>query len=251
MGNTPVVELDSTTPGAVDGRQIRALAFHGVRMEYVERVMKRHGISGGRALVVGGIRGDLPRGLARLGFTVTSLDPSPVATAMAREADGGLGLTYATAAPEALGVADGQFRLVYCADSFEVTSDLDRVVEQVSRALEPGGVLVYDTVHRTGVSRLIYLGAFQGIPMTRIVPAGRYAADRLRTPAEMAEVLSRHGLRGEEVVGFRPVSVVSLVRAVLARRRGTLSDEQIADAVQFVLDDDHAPQVTYFGAATS
>jgi 2-polyprenyl-6-hydroxyphenyl methylase/3-demethylubiquinone-9 3-methyltransferase len=110
-------------------------------------------------------------------------------------------------------------------------------------------VLVYDTVTRTPVSRLIYLGAFQSFPPTRIMPPGRYSAERLRRPQEMAAALARAGLTSEEVCGFAPRSVRALVSAVLARRRGRISDDRIPGVVGFELTPAHAPVVTYLGFA--
>jgi 2-polyprenyl-6-hydroxyphenyl methylase / 3-demethylubiquinone-9 3-methyltransferase len=51
------------------------------------------------------------------------------------------------------------------------------------------------------------------------------------------------------VCGFRPRSIGALVRAVLARKNGQLRDQDLAAAVDFVLDPDHEPPVTYLGAA--
>ncbi|MEV0398819.1 methyltransferase domain-containing protein [Actinoallomurus sp. NPDC050550] len=239
----PHIELDS--PDAIDGRHIRAVAFQKVRVEYVQRVLERHG---GRALVVGSGRGDLAAALGGLGFDVTAVDPSPSATALARQRHGDR-IVHETATAEDLGHEDGSFDLAYYADTFEITPDLDRVVGHAARVLRPGGVLMYDTVTRTLVSRLIYLGAFQGVPQTRIMPRGRYAAARLRPPAEVARVLERHGLHGEDVCGFKPTRPRDLVTAVLARRRGRITDDDIAEACPFVLDPDHRPVVTYLGYA--
>jgi 2-polyprenyl-6-hydroxyphenyl methylase / 3-demethylubiquinone-9 3-methyltransferase len=253
MATTPRVELNSRSPEAIDGREIRAVAFQEVRLEYVRGAMGRLGIAspGSRALVVGGGRGTLPRGLARLGLEVVAIDPSQTATEMAREAAerAGLDIAHRTAPAEDPGVPESTFDIAYYADTFEITSDLAQVVESAARALKPGGVLFYDTVNRTLLSRLIYLGAFQGIPMTRIVPRGRYAAVRLRKPAEVAEVLDRSGLRNEDISGFKPKKVPSLIKAVLARRRGDITDDEVASMVDFVLDPDGRPVVTYLGLA--
>lgn len=154
-----------------------------------------------------------------------------------------------TRAPaEALGLQDEAFGLAYYADTFEITSQLDRVIGHAARVLEPGGVLFYDTVNRTLLSRLVYLGAFQALPMTRIMPAGRYAAARLRTPAELAEVLERHGLRNQDICGFKPKDPRRLITAILGRRRGQISDEEIPSIVGFVLTPGSSP-VTYLGYA--
>ena len=86
MARTPRIELDSAAAEAIDGRQIRAMAFQAVRLEYLRGTMSRLGLSpsGSRALVVGAGRGVLPRGLARLGFEVLAVDPSARATEIGR-----------------------------------------------------------------------------------------------------------------------------------------------------------------------
>ncbi|HEX4249415.1 MAG TPA: methyltransferase domain-containing protein [Pseudonocardia sp.] len=249
----PLIELDSPATDAIDGRQIRAVAFQRARLEYLERTLASVdlGPAGQRALVVGGGRGLLPRGLARLGFDVVTVDPSERATGLATElaAREGLTIEHRTAPAERLDVPAAGFDLAYYADTFEITRDLDRVLEQASRALRPGGTLVYDTVNRTPVSRLIYLGAFQRFPGTRIMPPGRYAAGRLRRPDELVETLRRHGLRNEDICGFRPRNVARLVTAILARRRGRITDDDIPAVVDIVLAPADPPVVTYLGHA--
>jgi 2-polyprenyl-6-hydroxyphenyl methylase/3-demethylubiquinone-9 3-methyltransferase len=253
MASPPRIALDSRSPETIDGRQIRAVAFQDVRLEYVTGIVNRLGLAAAhsRALVVGSGRGLLAQGLARLGWDTVAVDPSAAATAMAREANERerLPIAYKTAPAEDLGLEGEAYRIAYYADTFEITPDLDRVVEQAVRVLEPGGVLVYDTVNRTLLSRLIYLGAFQALPMTRIMPAGRYAAARLRTPAELTDVLDRHGLRNEDICGFKPKDPRSLVKATLARRRGQITDEEIPPIVDFVLTPTGRPLVTYLGYA--
>jgi len=253
MARTPRIELDSAAAEAIDGRQIRAMAFQAVRLEYLRGTMSRLGLSpsGSRALVVGAGRGVLPRGLARLGFEVLAVDPSARATEIAAELAHreNLNISHRTAPAEDLGVPSGEFDLAYYADTLEITEDLDRVLEQAQSALKPGGPLVYDTVNRTALARLVYLGAFQGFPFTRIMPPGRYAAARLRTPDELSAALRRHGLHNEDIADFKPRNPARLVKAVLARRRGTVADEDIPAIVEMTLMPDASPIVTYLGYA--
>ncbi|WP_221358946.1 class I SAM-dependent methyltransferase [Streptomyces beigongshangae] len=251
MPIAPHIELDSAGPAAVDGRHIRALTFQSARLEYLRHVLSELSLAavGSRALVVGSGRGLLARGLARFGFEVVAADPSPAATALALDADDGLGITYLTAPAEELGLPDGSFDLVYCADTLEITEQPDVVLAQAARVLRPGGVFVYDTVNRTPVSRLVYLGAFQAFPGTRIMPRGRYAAHRLRRPAELETALDRAGLSAKDVSAFRPRDVRSLVRATRGRRRGTLTDDQLPELVDMVLEPEGTPVVTYLGYA--
>lgn len=253
MAAAPRIELDTDSPEAVDGRQIRAVAFQECRMAYVRTTLAAVGrtAAGRRALVVGSGRGLLARGLAGLGFDVTAVDPSATATRIARETHpyGHPAVAYRTAPAGKLGLAVASFDLAYYADTFEITPDLDRAQAEAARVLRPGGVLVYDSVNRTPLSRLVYLGAFQRLPLTRIMPAGRYTAARLRTPAELAAALDRHGLRNEDICDFRPRDPRGLVKATIARRRGRITDEQIPPMAGFVLAPDARPRVTYLGYA--
>ena len=128
----------------------------------------------------------------RLGTAIVQISArTATATAMAREAHErqGLAVVHQTAPAEDLDLPDESFDIAYLADTLEITPDPDRVIEQAARVLKPDAVLIYDTVNRTLLSRLIYLGAFQALPITRIVPPGRYAAVRLRTPAEVVALL--------------------------------------------------------------
>ncbi|MFD9190176.1 methyltransferase domain-containing protein [Streptomyces phaeochromogenes] len=251
MAAAPHIALDTAGPTAVDGRHIRALTFQSVRLQYLRRVLSDVGLTatGSPALVVGSGRGVLARGLARLGFEVVAADPSSAATVLAQEADDGLGITYLTAPAEGLGLPDDSFDLLYCADTLEITERPDAVLAEAARVLRPGGAFVYDTVNRTPISRLIYLGAFQAFPGTRIMPRGRYAAHRLRRPAELAEALDQAGLSAQDVSAFKPRDVRSLVRATRGRRRGTLTDDQLPALVDMVLEPEGSPVVTYLGHA--
>ncbi|WP_405668181.1 methyltransferase domain-containing protein [Streptomyces sp. NBC_01166] len=251
MTAAPHIALDSAS--AVDGRHIRAMAFQSVRLEYLQHVLSELSLAaaGSRALVIGSGRGLLARRLAQLGFEVVAADPSPAATALALDADDGVGVTYLTTPAEELDLPGDSFDLVYCADTLEITERPDAVLAQAARVLRPSGAFVYDTVNRTPVSRLIYLVAFQAFPGTRIMPRGRYAAHRLRRPAELAGSLDRAGLSARDVSAFKPRDVRSLVRATRGRRRGTLTDEQLPELFDMVLEPEGNPVVTYLGYALS
>ncbi|WP_229068917.1 bifunctional 2-polyprenyl-6-hydroxyphenol methylase/3-demethylubiquinol 3-O-methyltransferase UbiG [Actinoplanes sp. DH11] len=225
-----------------------------MRIRYVRELLSRLGVApaGRSALVIGSVRGDLARHLAGLGLRVTAVDPSPVATRRARERDSdpGLGIRSETAEADDLDRLGGPFDVVYCADTLEVPDDLDRVVGAAAAVLAAGGILFYDTVTRSPLSGIVYLGLFQGLPSTRIMPPGRYTAARLRRPDEVLRALAAHGLTGEDVRGFKPGNPVDLVKAVFARRSGRISDDGVVDLVEFVLEKPGArPVVTYLGCA--
>jgi 2-polyprenyl-6-hydroxyphenyl methylase/3-demethylubiquinone-9 3-methyltransferase len=177
------------------------------------------------------------------------VDPSPEATSLARESDDSGAITYSTAPYARPGLPEGTFDLVYCADTFEITEDLDAVLAAVARSLRPSGTLVYDTVNRTPISRLVYLGMFQRFPGTRIMPPGRYSAARLRPPAELAARMAAHGLADLGTCSFKPRSIGALISATRARRGGRVTDDRLSSMVDFTLDPNGAPVVTYLGHA--
>jgi 2-polyprenyl-6-hydroxyphenyl methylase/3-demethylubiquinone-9 3-methyltransferase len=190
-----------------DGFHIRAAAFQSVRGPYARAVIvERLGLDpkGKRALVVGCGRGLLARELARLGFAVVGVDPSPSAIRLAQEASAreGVRVQYEIGDPLRLRYGEGEFDIAYYTDTLEITDDLDRVVAEAARVLRPRGIFLYDTVNRTRLSRLVYLGAMQSWRWTRYMPPDRYAWERLRPPAELAATMTRRGLRNEDVTGF-------------------------------------------------
>jgi 2-polyprenyl-6-hydroxyphenyl methylase / 3-demethylubiquinone-9 3-methyltransferase len=167
--------------------RIRAAAFQPVRAAYARHIILEHlGLdpAGKRALVVGCGRGLLAGELARLGFAVAAVDLAAPAIQLAQEASAheGLPVDYEVGDPQRLPCADAAFDVAYYADTFEITDDLDRILAEAARVLRRRGALLYDTVSRTLLSRLVYLGALQSWPWTRCVPRHRHAWDRLRPP---------------------------------------------------------------------
>jgi 2-polyprenyl-6-hydroxyphenyl methylase/3-demethylubiquinone-9 3-methyltransferase len=239
-----------------DGFHVRAAAFLPARVTYVRHVvLERLGIdpSGSQALVVGSGRGLLARELARLGFMVTALDPDEAAVRLAQEGSAREGLpgNYEVGDARRLPYDDGAFDLAYYQDTLETTDDLNRVLSEAARVLRPRGALLYDTVNRTAISGLIYLGALQSWRWTRMMPRNRYAWERLRPPDELAATMSKQGLRNQDVSALMPASPLRLLRAMLRARRGGIEGAELARlAGMHVAPRGKRPEVTYLGFAT-
>jgi 2-polyprenyl-6-hydroxyphenyl methylase / 3-demethylubiquinone-9 3-methyltransferase len=125
------------------------------------------------------------------------------------------------------------------------------VLSEAARVLRPGGVLLYDTVNRTGLSRLIYLGALQSWRWTRVMPRDRYSWDRMRSPDKLAVGLNEHGLRNDDVTPFMPANPLRLLRALLRARRGPIADKELARLASLhIAPAGKRPDVTYLGFAT-
>lgn len=246
------LEMDAQGPGILDGRYMRAMALAPARDALLDQLAAERGwasTGAGRALVVGGGHSPIAAGLRDRGFQTTSIDSSAAATALA--AADAPEVDCRAAPPSALQVEPASFDLVYCADTLEITEDLDGVLAALAAAARPGATLVLDTVTDTFVARLIYLVAFQLFPWTRVMPRGRYHAVGLRRPRTLERASQRVGISVDRIQGFEPRSVGSLVRAVLDRRAGRISDAELPAAAGFRLSrTDHAPVVTYFAIAT-
>jgi 2-polyprenyl-6-hydroxyphenyl methylase / 3-demethylubiquinone-9 3-methyltransferase len=221
-------------PHPPNGFRIRGTAFLPARVSYLRQVvLERLGIepTQSQLLVVGPVQAGLAGGLAQLGFTAATFDP--------------------VAGSRRLPYGDGAFDLAYYHDTFETTDDLDDALREAVRILRPRGVLVYDTVNRTALSKLIYLGALQSWRWTRIMPRGRYAPERLRPPDELATAMSKHGLRNHEVRALVPASPLRLLRALLRGKRGDFENAELTRlAGMHIADSGKRPEVTYLGFAT-
>ncbi|MCW5759486.1 MAG: bifunctional 2-polyprenyl-6-hydroxyphenol methylase/3-demethylubiquinol 3-O-methyltransferase UbiG, partial [Phenylobacterium sp.] len=89
--------------------------------------------------------------LARLGATVTGIDPAEANIAAARlhAGDGGLAVDYRTTTAEALVEAGATFDAVLILEVVEHVADVPLFVESVSRLVRPGGIVVASTINRT------------------------------------------------------------------------------------------------------
>lgn len=181
--------------------------------------------AGLRVLDIGCGGGFLAEEFAAHGAQVTGIDPSPasVGAARAHAAERGLRIDYRTGAGEELPVADASFAVACCCDVLEHVTDVDRVISEVARVLEPGGLFLFDTVNRTLRSRLLMVKAAQDWRLTRLTDVAVHDWDMFITPAELAAALRRHGLAPGEVTGLGPrANPVSVLWSYASARRGRI-----------------------------
>jgi 2-polyprenyl-6-hydroxyphenyl methylase/3-demethylubiquinone-9 3-methyltransferase len=197
------------------------------RLAYFRGVLARQfgaGIAGLRVLDIGSGGGFLAEEFAAMGCRVTGVDPSPVSieAARAHAAERGLRIDYRVGAGEELPVPDTAFDVACCCDVLEHVSDVDRVITETARVLEPGGLYLFDTINRTRTSRLLAIKAVQQWRLTRLTDVAFHDWDMFITPAELAAILERHGLAPGETTGLgaraKPLTVLrSLASARLGR----------------------------------
>jgi 2-polyprenyl-6-hydroxyphenyl methylase / 3-demethylubiquinone-9 3-methyltransferase len=174
--------------------------------------------------------GLLAEEFARLGCRVTGVDPSArsIETAAAHARQSGLVIDYRVGVGERLPFDDGSYAVVYCCDTLEHVDDVNQVVREIARVLEPGGVLLYDTINRTFASKLVMIKILQDWNVTSIMPRNLHVWTKFITPDELRQTLSRNGLANQETVGLSPVAnPLALFVALARRKRGALSIQEL------------------------
>lgn len=256
----PEIRLDDPDPAVLDGRHVRASAFETAQQELIATLPAPRAAAGTarhQAMTIGAGYARLPWLLAGAGYQVTAIDPSVEATDAARvqvavdvDQDDAL-VEHRWRDRVCLPDADNSFDLVWCIDTLEIETDPRDTLAEIARVTRPGGTVVLDTVNNTFVSRAIYLGLFQRLPLTLIMPPDRYHRGRLMDPADLTVACQSTGIVVERIIGYEPRSAVSLLRAVLARRRGSARDDELGARAGFRLSaPGHTPPVTYYAVAT-
>jgi 2-polyprenyl-6-hydroxyphenyl methylase / 3-demethylubiquinone-9 3-methyltransferase len=168
--------------------------------------------------------GLLSERFAALGCAVTGIDRSlPTLAAASEHARSmGLDIRYQPGDAAALPFGPARFDVACCCDVLEHVDDVDRVVGEIARVLEPGGVFFFDTINRTWQSNLLAIKVAQDWAPTRLVPRNVHVWERFVRPQELAASCERHGLTASEFAGLSPKvnpfrALASLVRLKLGR----------------------------------
>lgn len=140
--------------------------------------------------------------MARLGAAVTGLDAGEenigVARMHARQT--GLNIDYMLSSAEELAAAGKQFDIVLALEVAEHVADVPVFLQALCTLLKPGGLLVMSTLNRTLKS---YLFAIVGAEyVLRWLPQGTHQWNKFLRPSELAEPLTKHGLKLLEMQGM-------------------------------------------------
>jgi 2-polyprenyl-6-hydroxyphenyl methylase/3-demethylubiquinone-9 3-methyltransferase len=184
--------------------------FNPVRLAYIrDEACRRFGrdprsarsLEGLTILDVGCGGGVLSEPLARLGATVTGLDPAPTNISVARlhAERSGLAIDYRNEAVEAV-VAKGEaFDMVLAMEVVEHVADVQAFVEACTRAVRPGGALAMATLNRTLRSfALAIVGAEYVLGW---LPRGTHEWDKFVTPDELTDAIEAAGFRVTDTTG--------------------------------------------------
>ena len=190
------------------------------------------------------------RKFARLGCQVIGIDPSTssLATARAHAQQAGLEIDYRVGVGEDLPFADESFEIVYCSDVLEHVNDLEKVISEITRVLNPNGVFLYDTINRTFPSNLVMIKLLQEWKSTSFMPPNLHDWNAFIKPHELQTLLKHYGLDNREITGLKPAAnPIAMTILMRKRKRGEISLYEMGSRMSFQQSKDTS--ILYMGYA--
>ena len=140
--------------------------------------------------------------MARLGFTVTGIDPGAEAidAARAHAKAMGLAIEYRVTGPEAIAEAGKSFDTVLALEVIEHVADPGDFFAAVSVLVRSGGAFIGATLNRT--PRSIALAIVGAEYLFRWLPPGTHDWRRFLRPSEFVLGLRRNGLVATQLAGL-------------------------------------------------
>ncbi len=159
-------------------------------------------LSGLSVLDIGCGGGLVAEPLARLGASVTGIDPGPenIEAAKAHAQGMGLGIDYRIATAEEIAASGVTFDAVLLLEVVEHVPDVPAFLARISPMLKPGGIMLLSTLNRTYKAYAFMIIAAELI--LRWVPAGTHQWQRFVTPEELRAALGAAGLTPTDTTGL-------------------------------------------------
>ncbi len=181
------------------------------RLAYIRRQFIRHfnldgdqrrPLEGLAVLDVGCGGGLVSEPLARLGATMTGLDASCEAIAVAREHAGrcGLGIDWRQGTLEDMARHRPAYDALLALEIIEHVSNVEAFVAAAVRSVKPGGLIIFSTINRT--PRSLVLAKLMAEYIARLVPRGTHDVSRFVRPVELLRLCRRSGARLTDVTGL-------------------------------------------------
>jgi 2-polyprenyl-6-hydroxyphenyl methylase / 3-demethylubiquinone-9 3-methyltransferase len=128
--------------------------------------------------------------LARLGASVTGIDPAAenITAAKAHASAGGLSIDYQVATAEELAARGQSYDAVLLLEVVEHVPDVPAFIKTVAPLVKPGGVIILSTLNRTLKAYALAIVGAEFI--LRWLPVGTHQWQRFVQPEELASALS-------------------------------------------------------------
>lgn len=200
-----------------DGRFRQLHRFNPERVRFVrDRAAARFGrdpggtrpLEGLTVLDIGTGGGIVAEPMARLGATVTGIDPSEknIGTAQVHAGQMGLDIDYRATTAEELAASGARFDIVLALEVVEHVADLDAFMAAAATLVAPGGVMAAATLNRTLKSYALAIVGAEYV--MRWLPVGTHDWNKFLTPAELTRLIEAHGLKVTDTAGmiYNPVT---------------------------------------------
>jgi len=182
-----------------DGRMKPLHRVNPVRLSYLrdtliaqfDRDAKAIQPFGGLSLLdIGCGGGLLSEPLARMGFTVTGIDPARnnVDVAKAHAEQAGVAVTYRKVTAETLVEEKALFDVVLAMEVVEHVPSVPEFVAAATSLVKPGGIFVAATINRT--KRAFALAIVGAEYVLRWLPVGTHSWDKFVTPDELEDAIT-------------------------------------------------------------
>ena len=174
-----------------------------VRLAFLRQQIMAHRACDGRAakpfagltiLDVGCGGGLISEPLARLGASVTGVDPAEenIAVARAHAAEQGLAIEYIAGTTDDLAPAGRQFDCVTALEVVEHVPDVTAFLRSCAALIKPGGLFLTSTLSRTAKSYALAIVAAEYV--FGWLPRGTHQWSRFLTPGELRDHMRAGGL---------------------------------------------------------
>ena len=206
---------------------------NNVRFAYFLSILKNeaHFEYSGECLIdIGCGGGYLSEEFAKLGMKVTGVDPSKESLKVAEKHadDNKLNIEYVHGYGENLPFASQSFPFAVCCDVFEHVNDVNAVVCEISRILTPGGIVFFDTINRTIISK-ISLKISQDFASTSFIEPNVHVWEKFIKPNELAKIFEANCLKTIEIKGMSPrVNMFSAYRNLRRYKKKEISVKELA-----------------------
>ncbi|MBV1884484.1 MAG: bifunctional 2-polyprenyl-6-hydroxyphenol methylase/3-demethylubiquinol 3-O-methyltransferase UbiG [Pseudomonadales bacterium] len=205
------------------------------RLTYLDEIMAGQSLKAAetRILDIGCGGGYMTEELAKKGFVVSGVDPSPgsVASAKRHAEEVGFDVEYKVGRGEDLPFEDRQFDMVSCCDVLEHVSDLPKVISEISRVLKPDGIFFYDTINKTALSWLLLIKLAQDLPLVRMVPKDTHVWNMFIEPTRLSSIMRNVGLVPQSECGFGPQKLLGALPQLLKYKLGMSSPTEMGHSL--------------------
>lgn len=193
------------------GKMAPLHAMNPVRLAFLRDVIVRHfgrdngtlrPLSGLSLLDIGCGGGLVSEPLARLGASVTGIDPSTGNVTVARNHAEAMGVSvdYRATTAEDLAATGARFNVVLALEVVEHVADVGLFLRTAGELVAEGGILILSTLNRTARSfALAIVGAEY---VLRWLPRGTHSWDKFIRPEELEATLAATGFAVTEKTGI-------------------------------------------------